>query len=53
MGGRRYFRGNPEVGHSGKSRQVPTLHPGTPPAKREGVTPNPTTRIQKKNHREI
>ena len=40
MVGRRYFSGNPKVGHSGKSRQVPTLHPGTPPAKREGLPPN-------------
>ena len=38
MVGRRYFSGNPEVGgQSGKSRQVPTLHPRTPPAKREGL----------------
>ena len=36
MVGRRYFSGNPKVGQSGKSRQVATLHPGTPPAKREG-----------------
>ena len=35
--GRRYFSGNPKVGQSGKSRQVPTLHPTTPPAKREGL----------------
>ena len=54
MGGWRYFSGNPKVGDgwwweeegnpnvggSGKSRQVATLHPGTPPAKREGLLPN-------------